>query len=67
LPALAFQVADDLSHRRLANVYDCGPTEMVRRDLRAHFGPLFREVLVARCFQQKIGQRFDQPLRTSLR
>jgi hypothetical protein len=33
LPPMAFEVAGDLRHRRLTNVYDRGATDVVRRDL----------------------------------
>ena len=36
LPALAFEIADDLRHGRLANVDDGGAGEMISGDLAAH-------------------------------
>src|SRR5215216_2068818 len=36
LPALAFEIADDLRHGRLTNIDHCGAREMSRRYLTAH-------------------------------
>jgi hypothetical protein len=67
LPALAFEISDDLRHGRLPYVNDRRACEVVRRDLGLMTASLpcrcvRRRRPLAHGFEKQIGQRLDQPL-----